>query len=226
LAKLPRPIEDPGLVALSYTIACVNDDWTLPDDVPPETRPHRLRRAEMEQLLAGWAARSGRSIRVGARHPISWDADHPRMGVIPDVYVVEPVPPEGKEPASLRLWEPGHAPPLLAVEIVAAHHPYEDYVSTPDKYAASGIEELWILDPGLEGPRAHGGPFRLHVWCRDGDEFARVYAGDGPARSDAVGAWLHTVDGGRRVRIADDEQGTSWWLTPSEAELARRKLPR
>lgn len=59
--------------------------------------------------------------------------------------------------------------------------PRKDYVVAPDKYAASGVGELWIFDPLIEEPPSHGGPFRLQVWTRDEDgTFARVYAGEGP----------------------------------------------
>lgn len=149
------------------------------------------------------------------------------IGVDPDVYVVEPAPPEGDQVTSLRLWEPGHVAPLLAVEIVSAHHPHKDYEQAPDKYAASGTRELWVFDPELVGPRAHGGPYRLQLWCRDETgAFTRVYAGPGPIRSPAVGGWLFAVDEGRRLRIADDEDGTSWWMTSAEAERAAKETER
>jgi hypothetical protein len=68
---------------------------------------------------------------------------------------------------------------------------------------------------------------RLSIWCRDGrGDFARIYAGSGPARSPALGAWLFAVDEGRRLRIAGDEQGTSWWMTATEAERAAKEAER
>jgi hypothetical protein len=97
-------------------------------------------------------------------------------------------------------------------------------VSAPDRHAASGAEELWIFDPKLAGPRSHGGPFRLQLWRRGpGGEFTRVYAGDGPVRSPAVGGVLVAVDEGRRLRIADDETLTSFWRTPEETERAAKE---
>jgi hypothetical protein len=74
---------------------------------------------------------------------------------------------------------------------VSENHPRKDYVSAPDRYAASG--------------------------------FARVYAGDGPARSEALSCWLFAVDEGRRLRLADNADATDWWLTPEEAERAAKE---
>jgi hypothetical protein len=48
----------------------------------------------------------------------------------------------------------------------------------------------------------------------------RVYAGEGPARSPELGAWLVVVEGGRRLRVADDEAGERLW--PTEAEAAEQ----
>ena len=63
----------------------------------------------------------------------------------------------------------------------------------------------------------------LQVWRRDPRaRFRRVYAGRGPARSEALGAWLVVTDQGRRLRLADDPEGTSLWPTDAEAEHAAR----
>ncbi len=51
----------------------------------------------------------------------------------------------------------------------------------------------------------------------------RVYAGDGPARSDALGAYLVATGEGQLLRIADDESATRPWLTAEEAERAARE---
>jgi hypothetical protein len=115
----------------------------------------------------------------------------------------------------LRLWEEGHFPPLLAVEVVSESRTGKDYSVLQDKYAASGVRELWMLDPTMCGPKALGGPFRIQVWKREPNgDFRRVYTGEGPAFSDAVGAWLFAVNKGSSFRIADNEAGTSSWTTP------------
>jgi Uma2 family endonuclease len=209
----------PRLVTLRYSVAHAKADWTLREEPVPEARPHYLTATLVREILEAWARRSGRSMQVGANLAVRWVEERPAIGVDPDVYVVEPPPPEGDQVTSLRLWQPGHAPPLLAVEVVSANHPHKDYLEAPDKYAASGTKELWIFDPELAGPHVHGGPHRLQVWCREPTgAFSRVYAGPGPVRSDVVGGWLFAVDEGRRLRIADDEHGSGWWMTEAEAE--------
>ena len=60
------------------------------------------------------------------------------------------------------------------------------------------------FDPLLAGPTAHGGPIRLQVWERQADKLVRTYAGEGPTFSTSLGAHLVVVDGGRKLRIADD----------------------
>ena len=122
---------------------------------------------------------------------------------------------------------PGHAPPALAIEVVSETNPHKDYTLGPDKYAASGTNELWIFDPLLAGPAVHGGPFRLQIWHRRADgDFVRIYAGDGPARSPVLGAYLVATDEGRRLRLADDESATHFWLTAEEAERAAKEAER
>jgi len=62
----------------------------------------------------------------------------------------------------------------------------------------------------------------LQVWRRTrSGEFRREYAGDGPAYSESLGAWLVVTEDGTRLRIADDEGGERLWPTEAEAERAR-----
>jgi hypothetical protein len=116
----------------------------------------------------------------------------------------------------------------LAIEIVSPSNSAKDYQSAPDKYAASGTRELWILDPKLAGPKMQGGLFRIQIWRRDdADEtFTRIHAGDGPAWSPAVRGWLFSVDEGRSIRIAADQAGTCWWKTTEEAERSAKQAER
>src|SRR5690606_26883126 len=97
---------------------------------------------------------------------VRWDERHPAVGVDPDVCVLDPAPPDADALTSVKTWESGHAPPSLAIEVVSDSNPRKDYVVAPDKYAASGIGELWIFDPLLCGPKAQGGPHRLQLWQR------------------------------------------------------------
>ncbi len=156
-----------------------------------------------------------------------WDPDDARIGVDPDVVLIEPAPPEGM--STLRVWQPGHLPPRVAIEVVSEHNAEKDYVEGPPRIACLRGEELWIFDPELYGPisEEHGGPFVLQIWRRrdaeEGVDMERVYAGDAPAFSPALQAWLVTTGNGECLRIADDEQGTRLWLTEAEAELAARK---
>ena len=140
-------------------------------------------------------------------------------GLDPDVSVLQPRPPGGESLASLRTWLPGHVAPKLAIEVASESNPNKDYAQAPDKYAASGTEELWIFDPLLVGPRAHGGPLRLQVWRRTEGSFVREYAGEGPAWSEALGAWAVVTEGGKLLRVAASADGSGLW--PTEAEAAR-----
>ena len=45
----------------------------------------------------------------------------------------------------------------------------------------------------------------------DDGAFRRVFAGDAPAYSDELGAWLVVTDDGTRLRLADDEAGERRW---------------
>lgn len=209
-------------IGLLYQVEPYPQSWMIEDDEKvPQSRPHHLRGNRLEQLLLGWKARTGRDVQVGRELALRWDEAHPQVGVDPDVYVVEPPPPEGDEVMSLKTWQTGHHPPLLAVEVVSKSRPGKDYSSSPLKYAAAGARELWVFDPELVGPRAQEGPFRIQVWRRDEEgNFTRVYAGEGPVYAAAIDAWVFAVDEGRSLALADDEAGTRWWRTPEEAAHA------
>jgi hypothetical protein len=176
----------------------------------------------LRAVLLAWVARSGRSVELLRNIGIRWFRPEPRYGFDPDLCVLDRAPqtPEGFN--SLRLWEPGFDPPALAIEIVSPGHPYKDYIDTPDRAAACGIGELWVYDPLLAGPRGHGGPFALQVWRREGESFARVYAGEGPAFSEALGAWLHPrvsrIAAEAQLRISDSAGGGPFWPTLLEYE--------
>lgn len=180
----------------------------------------------LKSLLVAWAARAGHSF-VARNLAVRWDETQPQVGVDPDVCVLSPAPPDAADLRSIRTWAAGHAAPVLAIEVVSESNPHKDYAIGPDKYAASGTGELVIFDPLLAGPAVHGGPFRLQIWHRreDGD-LVRIYAGDGPARSPTLGAYLVATDEGRRLRFADDENATSFWLTAEEAERAAKEAER
>ena len=113
-----------------------------------------------------------------------------------------------------------HTAPRLAIEVVSPSTAEKDYTVSLDKYASSGALEVWVFDPRLKGPEAHGGPFVLQVWRRVDGTFRRQYAGTGPARSAYLDAWLVVTDSGSRLRIADDAAGSQLWQSAEEAEQA------
>lgn len=81
-----------------------------------------------------------------------------------------------------------------------------------------------IFDPLLVGPKAFGGPRRLHVWRRvNGSHFSRVAEGEGPFFSEFLGAHLVTIEEGRRLRIAENADGSDLWPTGEELERAREE---
>jgi Uma2 family endonuclease len=200
-----------------------HDDWNLTEDHVPESIPHDRVSDRLKNLLVAWSARTGRSAQIGRNLAVRWDETRPSIGVDPDVYVLMP-PPVHPEETSLRLWQEGHHPLLLAIEVVSASRPDKDYSQSPEKYAVNGTEELWVLDPKLAGPRTEGGPFRIQLWRRaPGDTFDQIYAGEGPVWSPAVQGWLFAVEEARSLSIADDAKGTSWWMTGEEAERAAKE---
>ena len=212
-------------VEVRYEVPLSSDRWVLDDDEErmPEN-PLQVAICDLLKLiLVAWCVRRKADALVSSNVAVRWDPKRPRVGVDPDVYLVEPSPPLGLRDKSLRTWVAGHSPPRVAVEVVSDATADEDYRVKPDKYAASGTRELWIFDPLLRGP-ANGDAARLQVWRRGTrGGFRRVYAGEGPARSEELNAWLIVTDGGMRLRIADNADGGGLWLTGEEAERAVRQ---
>jgi Uma2 family endonuclease len=210
-------------VTVRYEVHEGHREWELTKPTMPESVPHDEVVTELRSLLELWARRAV-SARVVRNLAVRWSKENPRIGVDPDVAVLSPPPPEGRALQSVCTWEAGHTAPRLAVEVVSDIRPRKDYVLMPDKYAASGTQELWVFDPLLAGPRSHGGPFRLQVWSRDeAGALSRVYAGEGPAWSAELGAHLVVVDGGQKLRIADDAEGAQLWPTHEEAERRAKR---
>ncbi|MDF2691970.1 MAG: hypothetical protein K0S65_353 [Labilithrix sp.] len=217
------------LVGVHYAVPARRTDeaWELAEETMPESVLHDEAVELLRALLAFWARSAGTDTMVARNLAVRWDEANPRVGVDPDVCVLRPVPPDARDLTSIRTWLPGHGAPLLAVEVVSESNPRKDYAIAPDKYAASGARELWVFDPTLAGPAAHGGPHPIQLWSRrpDGD-FVRLYAGDGPVHSPLIDAWLVVVDEGRRLRIAEDEAATRFWMTSEEAERAAKEAER
>lgn len=211
-------------VGIRYRVPRLRAGWELSEETMPESTLHDEAVELLRLLLGAWAGRRG-GTRVVRNLAVRWDPEHPQNGVDPDVSVFSP-PPSEADLTSVLTWKPGHAPPVLAIEVVSESNPRKDYVIAPDKYAASATGELWIFDPLLSGPASQGGPYRVQVWRRDEGELVRVYAGEGPVFSRAAGGWLIPTDDGKKLRISEDESGAKLWLTPEEAARAETAAER
>jgi Uma2 family endonuclease len=208
---------------LQYAVPTVRDGWELTEAVMPESVFHDEAAALIKAILEHWVEHRRVPAQVVRNLAVRWVKHRPQVGVDPDVAVLSPPPPVESDGdlTSVRTWVDGNVAPILAIEVVSDGNLHKDYVVAPEKYAASGIGELWVFDPKLCGPASHGGPYRLQVWRRDPDgTFTRVYAGDGPAYSLAIEGHLVVMDGGRTLRISDDDAGHALWLTAEEAARA------
>jgi hypothetical protein len=177
------------------------------------------RRCALKILLEAWASRFERPCFVPRNLAIRWLETSPRVGIDPDVCVLDPPPPEVTELSSLCLWRPGHVPPSICFEIVSRNHPHKDYAELQDRYALVGTRELVVFDPFLAGPSALGGPVLLQLWRRDRvGMLERVHAGDTPVASEVLGAWL--IPTTTTLEIADDREGARRWPTWEELAAA------
>ena len=216
-----------GGVDVVFAVPRWSERWVLEDDVTmAEGSEHRLTCELLEEILRAWVERTARGATVYANLAVRWDEEHPTIGVDPDVCLVEPSPPDPKI-QSLCTWLEGHHPPRVAVEVVSPRTASKDYVDGPAKYAASGTREVWVFDPKRAGRGWMGGPWVLQLWRRSrAGAFRQAYAGDGPAYSKELGAWLAVTDDGTRLRIADDEAGERLWWTGKETADARAEAER
>ena len=220
-----RSMSPADRVILRYAIPRTRPDWALSEEPVPESQPHDQTLDLLKAILLAWIARAGRSAHVARNLAIRWEASQPNIGTDPDLCVLDPKPSDADHLESLCTWRPGHKAPKLAIEVVSSKAK-KDYTTAPEKCAAAGIEELWVFDPHLLGPRMGGGPHRLQLWRREDDAFIRVFAGEGPVFSPTVGGFLFAVHEGQRLRIAEDREGTRWWPTPEENERAEKERER
>lgn len=215
-------------VEVQYEIPVSNPRWILRDEdnVPESVLQDQISR-ELIDVLTTWLTGRGVSGRVGGNVALRWDGDHPQIGVDPDVYLVEPDIPEGELARSICTWKQGHTAPRVCVEVVSDHTWEKDYGDGPERYAASGVRELWVFDPKRCGGDHRGGPYLLQLWRRnDAGQFRRVYAGEGPFRSGELDAWVIAVDDGFRLRLANDPEGRVLWPTAAEKERERAEKER
>lgn len=204
-------------VQLRYSIGAVPESWVLTEDAVPESTLHHDVAHRLELVLRAWAERVPRSVRIASNLAVRWMERDPRIGIDPDVCVLEPAPPE-RDIGSLRLWQPGHVAPPLCFEIVSANHPHKDYRDIQDRYAAMGTRELIVFDPLRVGPEALGGPVALQKWTRKDGLFEREAFGDAPVYSAVLDAWVLPTD--ERLVIAEDREGRLAWQTEAERATA------
>lgn len=211
--------DSPQLVAIHYSMRSVADAWALPEVPVPESHAHDLLVRYLTALLEAWVRRTSLDAVVTCNLALRWSEGKPSVGIDPDVMLVTPAPPDPVHLSSLCTWKPGHVPPRLAIEVVSKNHPYKDYRELHERYAASGVGELWVLDPELHGPTALGGPVPIQQWMRRENGFQRMHFGDGPIYSESVDAWLWADP----IRLTEDAGGTRPWLTGEEAERSARE---
>ncbi len=211
-----------AVVALRYAVRPVADAWVLPEIPVPESHAHDLLLAHLVALLRAWVQRTSLDAIVARNLALRWYEDDPRVGIDPDVALITPAPPDPEQLSSLCLWKPGHVAPRLAIEVVSKGHPYKDYRDIHEKYAASGVGELWVLDPELCGPTALGGPVPIQQWVRREGALERMHFGSGAFFSEAIDAWLWAGP----IRITDDRDGAKLWLTGEESERAAKEAER
>ena len=218
---MAQPSLPPAEPAVIYAVPRWDPAWAVPEVPVPESDTHDAAIEWLRGLLLAWVERSGRDIKVVRNLGIRWMPEEPRAGFDPDLCVLEPSPPTDEPLPSLRLWQPKHAAPLLAIEVVSQGHPYKDYVDTPERCAACGVRELWVYDPMLVGPAARGGPHLLQVWQRtDSGRFERTEAGSEAAFSPTLRAWLHPqrsrLPAGARLHVSHDAAGRDRWLSAEQ----------
>jgi Putative restriction endonuclease len=211
------------LVSLRYRVGPNPEAWVIPEGPVPESTAHTIALDRIYSLLLAWAARVANGARIARNLAIRWLPEHPTTGIDPDVCVLLPGPKDFEDLSSLRLWEPGRTPPPLAIEVASASHPYKDYTSVHERYAALGARELLVFDPLLVGPKALGGPVSLQLWRRDvTGVFERVHFASEPVYCQALDAWF--IAEGRNLHIAEDRAGARRW--PTETEEARGEASR
>ena len=192
--------------------------WFMDLEDVPESHLH----AAIIQLLMLVLGHRFPKALVSTNLPCQTNPQDLRFGVNPDVLLVDPKPPipaGAVDIDALRVWQDDYVPPKLAVEVVSKSNAVKDYRDGPARHQRIGTQELWLFDPERHGPRLEtlGGPYVLQIW--QGGE--RLYAGDGPGYSPALGAWAVVTDAGLRLRMAEDRAGTQLWLTHGEAVEAR-----
>jgi Uma2 family endonuclease len=203
-------------------------DWYIEDNEKvSQDVDHQEDEFILQSTLLAWKKRTNQdSLLVGCELACRWDEVEYRVGVAPDVYVVERPP--GDETGyigSLKTWLTGNHPPILAIEVVSKSRPKKDYKYSPEKHDLLGTFELWVFDPHLYGYTETQPPALLQVFQRETNNvLAQRYAGAGPYWSDALDAWVMVIDGD--LVIANDRDGKDRWPTLEEEQRLRAEAER
>lgn len=198
--------------------------WYLTDEEDmgesvEQTQIIRTVRSSLDELAEsrGWT-----NVFWSSDNFFAWIRDEPMVRVSPDVYLLDDPPPP-PHPKMWQTWLLGHKPPRWALEVVSDDWK-KDYNEAPLKYAQLGAREFVIFDPeAAASAERRGERVALQVYRREADGvFLRIYAGDGPAPSQELDAFLVvTREGGAvRLRIALDAAGKEVVPTAEEAKRA------
>jgi Uma2 family endonuclease len=195
-------------------------DWYIEDNESVGQEPdHQEDEFIMQSTLLAWRKRTKQEhLLIGCELACRWDPKFPKVGVDPDVYVVDRPPARNKKGyiGSLRTWKAENYPPMLAIEIVSNSRPKKDYRDSPEKHDLLGTFELWVFDPHLYGYTEEQPPVLLQIFQREtNNALVQKYAGAGPYRSDALDAWVMVID--NDLVIANDREGKDRWPTLEEA---------
>ena len=210
----------PIVVGASHKAARTVDPTVYP--VEEKVGEDTLQRAIVEllrPLIERWFRHRGVRALVGADQFIYYREHAPTERVAPDIYVLPGVR-SGTHVSVWKTWERGIVP-SFGLEIVSRDW-LKDYVEAPERYAAAGIPELVVFDPGAD---RH--PDRVawqHFRRVRNRPFTQVDVSRGDrVRVSALGCFLRAVGHGEslRLRLGVAPRGDQLFPTGEEAALAR-----
>ena len=84
-------------VVVRYPVQTRHEAWVLPEGTVPESIPHDAAAQRLKLVLEVWASRLGRPCVIARNLAIRWLETSPRVGIDPDVCVLDPPPPGASE---------------------------------------------------------------------------------------------------------------------------------
>src|SRR5437762_6910399 len=95
-AKLRATMSEEPVTAISvrYAVRPAREAWVLPEGPVPESTTHDAAVNYLRLVLDDWVAQTGRDALVVRNLAIRWMESAPKIGVDPDVCVIEPAPKE------------------------------------------------------------------------------------------------------------------------------------